>query len=178
MAQEYVGASGMAGNHQDADKSVLPTLLGIYFLSYCTNTAEVELIGYFEGKSQLPRAADEALGYLADICSAVLKQSIEHNTPVDLLWDIFSVRREGDVATVANSIRVNAGGAIIAVRAQDNPLKELQAVALDLYPLFLIPPSGSFPIAHVSATRSFAVASFDRYSHGPDPSRCGAAKSL
>jgi hypothetical protein len=153
VVQECVGAGGLAGNQHEADISVLPTLLGIDFLCYCTNTVKAELVAFFEGKSQLPAASSEALNELASISSTVLKHSVEHNTPVDLLWDIFSVRRDGEDA-LANSIRVNAGGAIITPRSQDHLLRELQTVALDLYPLFLIPPSGSYPIDRVSATRS------------------------
>jgi hypothetical protein len=152
VAQERAGADGLAGNEHGADISVLPTFLGIDFLCYCTNTGEAELVAFFERKSTLPAPASGALNELASISSAVLKQSVEHNTPVDLLWDIFSVRRDGE-ATMANLIRINAGGEIITPRSQDDLLRELQIVAIDLYPLFLIPPSGSYPIDRISATR-------------------------
>lgn len=154
MPRDHARPDDLSDNQPEADISILPTLLGIEFLSYCTNTGKAELIDFFEGRSKLSAKANVALDKLRDVCSEILKHSVEHNTPVDLLWDIFSVRQNDESVALVNSIRLDAGGTIIVSDTQSDLFRELQSVALDLYPLFLIPPSGRYPFERVSVTRS------------------------
>lgn len=154
MSRDSAQLAGSSDNQGEADTSILPTLLGMEFISYCTNTGKAELTDFFSGNSDLPSRAREALSNLADICSEILRYSVEHNTPVHFLWDIFGVRQNGQTSALANSIRLNAGGEVFAPTTRDDLLRELQAAAVDLYPLFLIPPSGQSPIERISASRS------------------------
>jgi hypothetical protein len=129
-------------------------LLGTEFIAYCMNTT-IEMTSRLSDEDlDLTTESQAALEKLRAICTDAIRYSIDRNTPIDMLWDIFSVRETGSDSTLANAIRRAAGGNIRIADAADPTAKELQELAIDIYPVLLIPPSGQFPTPGFSATRT------------------------
>jgi hypothetical protein len=129
-------------------------LLGSEFISYCTNL-NIETASHLSDEAlDLTPESHAALEKLRAICTDAIQHSIDHNTPIDILWDIFSVREVGSAATLANGIRQAAGGNIQSPDAADPTARRLQELAIDIYPVLLIPPSGQFPAPGFSAART------------------------
>jgi len=127
----------------------LERLLGVDFISYCTATTKEDVLARLRAEKPLPPGAESALARLADLCNEAVQHSATRQIPTDLLWDFFAGFDADENLSLANAIRRQAGGQILEPQHPDALIQALQRIAVNVYPLLLIPPSGVMPWPHV-----------------------------
>jgi hypothetical protein len=140
----------------DFDESTfaqLESTLGLDFISYCTASSKEDLSARFTGKTQLLDAAEIALAKLANLSSQIVSHSTNNAVPTDFLWDIFGIFDADEHLPLASIIRRDAGGQIHVPHSSDSLIDKLKKIAVNVFPLLLLPPSNELPLPHISLTR-------------------------
>jgi hypothetical protein len=131
----------------------IESVLGIDFCSYCTASSKEELAARFKGEGQLSPTAEEALQLLSEACSEAVAMSAKQKVPVDLLLDFFGITQTGHELPLANGIRKSAGGELYEPSDADPLAESLQRLAVNVFPLYLIPPTGDLFMPVISLIR-------------------------
>ena len=128
--------------------------LGLDLVSYCTASSKEDVSARLKGEKLLSAPAETALTALANFCTVVVRLALERNIPTDTLWDFLIVFDAEKKTTFANALRREAGGQVPQPKNEDRLVEKLQQVAVNIFPVLLIPPASHLSAFGISMTRS------------------------
>jgi Apea-like HEPN len=127
--------------------------LGLDLVSYCTASSKEDVSARFKGEKLLSAPAETVLTALANLCAEVVRLALERNIPTDMLWDFLIVFDAEKKTTLANALRREAGGQVPQPKNEDRLVEKLQQIAVNIFPVLLIPPASHPAAFGISMTR-------------------------
>lgn len=137
----------------EATLQLIESTLGLDFVSYCVASTEEDLSARFRGEKLFSTPAEQVLIALADLSLRVVRQAAAQKVPTDLLWDLLAVRDADNKMTPVQATRRGVGGLVLEPSHENKLVEALQRIAVQVFPILLIPPSDDFPRFHTSLTR-------------------------
>jgi hypothetical protein len=128
--------------------------LDVDFVSYCTASSKEDVSARFRGERVLSAQAEIALSALADLSAQVVGLALERKIPADILWDVVITFNAERQMTAANALRADAGGQVPQPENEDSLVEKIQQIAVNVFPIFLIPPATLRSMFGISLTRS------------------------
>ena len=131
--------------------ALLADTFGVPLLAYLCAVDEDGILRRLEGQAQLRPAQEEVLSQLLAIAARLAADASAKNVPVALRLDVLGRFDERAQTSVANALRLHAGGDIQFAAPDDAVLAPLTLLLRDVYPLMLIPRERSFiPRPHMT----------------------------
>jgi hypothetical protein len=136
------------------------SMLGLECVSYCTASSKEDVAARFTCSKHLSKSAESSLKSLVDLTAEVVQYAAAQKTPTDFLWILLSVFNAENKMILANTLRTSAGGHVLLPKHEDQMVEKLQRIAVNVYPLFLIPPGSDFPLSGASISLTRALMSY------------------